>query len=192
MTISSLLYGDIEYIPGKSVISVSVCPFITPLFLSTVTPGKLPTCWLEPVSLLNNVVFPQFWFPARANSSTCPLGSGCSSAFIWYLPPSPSPGCGMALCFLGMFFSISVSRILFISILSASATLSVSSYPCIFNSRGSPIGANLTIVTSAPGISPISRKCCLNAPSPPVDIISAVLPISSSFSVILISLSGLK
>ena len=29
-----------------------------------VTPGKLPTCWLAPVSWLKSVVFPQFWFPA--------------------------------------------------------------------------------------------------------------------------------
>ena len=33
---------------------------ITPSLRSTVTPGKLPTCWLEPVSWLNSVVLPQF------------------------------------------------------------------------------------------------------------------------------------
>ena len=49
-TISSLLYGDIEYIPGKSVTDVFSCPLIIPLLQSTVTPGKFPTCWLEPVS----------------------------------------------------------------------------------------------------------------------------------------------
>ena len=49
-TISSAVYGDRLYMPGKSVTKVSGLPFIAPLFLSTVTPGKLPTCWLEPVN----------------------------------------------------------------------------------------------------------------------------------------------
>ena len=33
---------------------------------STVTPGQLPTNWLEPVSALNSVVLPLFGLPARA------------------------------------------------------------------------------------------------------------------------------
>ena len=37
-----------------------------PSFFSTVTPGQLPTNWLEPVKALNNVVFPQFGLPASA------------------------------------------------------------------------------------------------------------------------------
>ena len=79
-TISSLLYGESEYIPGRSVTSASECPRIVPFFLSTVTPGKFPTCWFEPVSWLNRVVLPQFWFPASANVSFVPFGRGCSSA----------------------------------------------------------------------------------------------------------------
>ena len=41
-----------------------------------------------------------------------------------------------------------------------------------------------TIVTSAPGISPISRKCCRNAPSPPTIVSVALFPIGKSFNVI--------
>ena len=41
---ASEVYGDKLYIPGKSVTCVSEFSFIIPLFLSTVTPGKLPTC----------------------------------------------------------------------------------------------------------------------------------------------------
>ena len=44
----------------------SLWPFNFPSFFSTVTPGQLPTNWLEPVSALNNVVLPQFGFPASA------------------------------------------------------------------------------------------------------------------------------
>ena len=79
-TISSLLYGDIEYIPGRSVTSVFLYPFIGPSFLSTVTPGKLPTCWLEPVSWLKSVVLPQFWLPTRAYVRIWESGNGFSSA----------------------------------------------------------------------------------------------------------------
>lgn len=68
--------------------------------------------------------------------------------------------------------------------LSASASRSVSSYPCTCSSIGSPIGANFTTVTSAPGIIPMSRKCCRNAPFPPTVRITALLPVSSSFNVI--------
>ncbi len=42
------------------------CLFNFPSFFSTVTPGQFPTNWFEPVSALNNVVFPQFGLPARA------------------------------------------------------------------------------------------------------------------------------
>ena len=42
------------------------CFFSLPSFFSTVTPGQLPTNWLEPVSALNRVVLPLFGFPASA------------------------------------------------------------------------------------------------------------------------------
>ena len=47
---------------------------IWPSLRSTVTPGKLPTCWLEPVSALKRVVLPQFWLPARARLIGRPAG----------------------------------------------------------------------------------------------------------------------
>ena len=71
-----------------------------------------------------------------------------------------------------------------ISICSASARRSVSSYPWICSSIGSPIGASFTMVTSAPGIIPISRKCWRSAPVPPTLRITALFPICSSFNVI--------
>jgi hypothetical protein len=37
-----------------------------PVFLSTVTPGKLPTFWLRPVSALKSEVFPLLGFPTKA------------------------------------------------------------------------------------------------------------------------------
>jgi hypothetical protein len=37
-----------------------------PVFLSTVTPGKLPTFWLRPVNALNSELFPLFGFPTSA------------------------------------------------------------------------------------------------------------------------------
>ena len=46
--------------------TTSLCPFNLPSFFSTVTPGQLPTNWLEPVKALNKVVFPQFGLPASA------------------------------------------------------------------------------------------------------------------------------
>src|SRR5574344_849029 len=52
--------------PGRSVIITSSRPLSLPSFFSTVTPGQLPTYWLEPVSILNSVVFPQLGFPAKA------------------------------------------------------------------------------------------------------------------------------
>ena len=59
-------YGDKEYIPGKSTISISLFFLYFPVFCSTVTPGQLPTCCFEPVISLNNVVLPQFGLPASA------------------------------------------------------------------------------------------------------------------------------
>ena len=44
----------------------SPCPRSFPSFFSTVTPGQLPTYWLDPVRSLNMVVLPQLGFPARA------------------------------------------------------------------------------------------------------------------------------
>ena len=44
----------------------SFCPLRRPSFFSTVTPGQLPTYWLEPVNALNSVVLPQFGLPASA------------------------------------------------------------------------------------------------------------------------------
>ena len=79
--------------PGRSVTSVSECPLMGPSLRSTVTPGKLPTCWLDPVSWLNSVVLPQFWLPASANVIVVPSGSGVSVALSWKrAPPSPKPG----------------------------------------------------------------------------------------------------
>ena len=52
--------------PGRSTTVQSFCPRTGPDFWSTVTPGKLPTCWFEPVSWLKSVVLPQFWLPASA------------------------------------------------------------------------------------------------------------------------------
>ena len=43
-TISSIVYGVNEYIPGKSTNLIDGCFLIVPDFCSTVTPGKLPTC----------------------------------------------------------------------------------------------------------------------------------------------------
>ena len=60
--------------PGRSVTTASVCLRIAPSLRSTVTPGKLPTCWLAPVSWLNSVVLPQFWLPTSANVTRLALG----------------------------------------------------------------------------------------------------------------------
>ena len=48
-------------------------PFSLPSFFSTVTPGQLPTYWLEPVRALNSVVLPQFGLPASAIFSSISL-----------------------------------------------------------------------------------------------------------------------
>ena len=42
------------------------CFFNLPSFFSTVTPGQLPTNWLEPVRALKSVVLPQLGLPASA------------------------------------------------------------------------------------------------------------------------------
>ena len=83
--------------PGRSVTSVSGWPLIWPLLRSTVTPGKLPTCWLAPVSWLKSVVLPQFWLPASAKVSVWPSGMGSEwsrvRSSIPTVPPiSPRPG----------------------------------------------------------------------------------------------------
>ena len=126
-TISSLVYGLIEYMPGKSVIDVSGCSLIEPSFLSTVTPGKLPTCWFEPVSWLKSVVLPQFWFPTSAYVSFSPSGRGLPLPFTWYLPSSPSPGWAVLLIFLGPSCFLERLSINSTSICAASSSLNVSS-----------------------------------------------------------------
>ena len=68
LTTSSRVYGEREYMPGRSVMIIS-SPFLSfsfPSFFSTVTPGQFPTYWLAPVRALNIVVLPQFGFPTRA------------------------------------------------------------------------------------------------------------------------------
>ena len=166
-------------------INVFLYPLITPSLRSTVTPGKFPTCCEAPVNWLNNVVFPQFWFPTRANVNVSSSLSGFSVSFLWYFPPSPYPGCAERFTLFRLSFSFSSDFISFTSIFSASSKRIVSSYPCIFNSIGSPIGAYFTTVTSAPRINPISRKCCLSAPLPPTDKIIPFCPMPSSFNVII-------
>ena len=59
--------------PGRSWITTSLWPFSLPSFFSTVTPGQLPTYWLEPVRALNSVVLPQFGLPASAIFSSISL-----------------------------------------------------------------------------------------------------------------------
>ena len=98
-----------------------------PSLRSTVTPGKLPTCWFDPVSWLNSVVLPQFWLPTSANVSGVPSGRGFSSERSWNLPPSPRPGCGTGLPSGRLSCASAASRMSTISILRASSRLSVSS-----------------------------------------------------------------
>ncbi len=53
--------------PGRSTtVKLSSPSLAMPSFFSTVTPGQLPTYWLEPVRALNRVVFPQLGLPTRA------------------------------------------------------------------------------------------------------------------------------
>ena len=56
------------YASRLSTISIGSSPFLyVPSLLSTVTPGQFPTCAVLPVKALNNVVFPEFGLPAKAN-----------------------------------------------------------------------------------------------------------------------------
>ena len=67
-THSSALRGYRLYVPGKS-IKFAVIPGSSthvPVFLSTVTPGKLPTFWFKPVIALNSEVFPLLGLPTNA------------------------------------------------------------------------------------------------------------------------------
>ena len=66
--LSSLVYGLIEYAPGKSTISILFpkLSFNFASFLLTVTPAQLPTYSCFPVRALYSVVFPLFGFPANA------------------------------------------------------------------------------------------------------------------------------
>ena len=54
--------------PGRST-TVTGLPSTSarPSFFSTVTPGQLPTYWLEPVRALKRVVLPQLGLPTRAS-----------------------------------------------------------------------------------------------------------------------------
>ena len=54
--------------PGRST-TVTGLPSTAalPSFFSTVTPGQLPTYWLEPVRALKRVVLPQLGLPTRAS-----------------------------------------------------------------------------------------------------------------------------
>ena len=172
--------------PGRSVITVFGLPIIAPSLRSTVTPGKFPTCWFEPVSLLKSVVFPLFWLPTSAKESTWSSGNDFSVFLSWWTPGSPKFGC--ATFALSLRFSLAVSSaftaLSVIVIFSASSSLKDNSYPWILTSTGSPIGANLTIVISAPGMIPISRKCWRSAPSPPTETTLQLCPALSSFKVI--------
>src|SRR5580698_8131759 len=48
---------------------ISGARLVEPLFLSTVTPGKLPTFWFRPVRALKRELFPLFGLPMRAIGS---------------------------------------------------------------------------------------------------------------------------
>ena len=48
---------------------------------------------------------------------------------------------------------------------------------------GSPRGASFTRVTAAPGMTPISSRCCRRAPSPPTAVIRPLWPMARSFTV---------
>lgn len=54
--------------PGKSIILAERVSEILlfPVFLSTVTPGKFPTFWFNPVSELKRELFPLFGLPTKA------------------------------------------------------------------------------------------------------------------------------
>ena len=179
--------------PGRSTTVASIWLRILPSFRSTVTPGKLPTCWLEPVSWLNRVVLPQFWLPARANTSGVPSGMAarpCSSS-RWRAFISPAPGCTWGAWrseWRGL-TSGAGARSSAISMFSASARRRVSSYPRSSNSTGSPIGAVLRRVTAVPGVSPISSRWRRSAPVPPTARMVAQRPTESSLNFIFVSRS---
>ena len=56
------------YVPGRSrTLAVRSSDILaTPVFLSTVTPGKLPTFWFIPVRELNRELFPLLGLPTNA------------------------------------------------------------------------------------------------------------------------------
>jgi hypothetical protein len=49
---------------------------VLPVLLSTVTPGKLPTCWLSPVRALNKELFPLLGLPTNAICKRAFFNSG--------------------------------------------------------------------------------------------------------------------
>ena len=68
---SSPVYGEIEYVPGRSTILISVLYVLYFLFkfasfTETVTPGQLPTDSVLPVIALYIVVLPELGLPASA------------------------------------------------------------------------------------------------------------------------------
>ena len=182
--------------PGRSVTSVSGCPFMTPSLRSTVTPGKLPTCWFIPVSWLKRVVLPQFWLPTRANVRSVPSGRGFPVPLGWKRPSSPRPGWGVpsrGAALPGFSAGFSSGSTLVPSsgatkMCSASARRRVSSYPYICISMGSPMGANLTTVTDVPGISPISSRCWRNTPEPFTAVTTPLSPMARSRNVLFMTL----
>src|ERR1700730_1930861 len=62
----------------------------TPVFLSTVTPGKLPTFWLRPVSALKRELFPLLGLPTsaiwRVSFFKPEISSSCKRGHIYDLP----------------------------------------------------------------------------------------------------------
>ena len=144
--------------PGRSVTVASGWPLIWPSLRSTVTPGKFPTCWFDPVSWLNRVVLPQFWLPASAKLTGLPSGMGPPPA-RGCAGSSPSAGCAVlpvAAFLRGQLCASWMSRT---SMRAASSRRRVSSYPRRRISIGSPMGAYFIMVTSIPGVRPMSRMC---------------------------------
>ena len=89
---------------------------------------------------------------------------------------------GVMAMYVGM--GIPAEYLLAASIMAASSFLSVSSYPLIYSSIGSPSGAVFISVTTVSGVSPISRKCLLVVRSPPTFISLALSPTLSSLNFI--------
>ena len=119
-------------------------------FFSTVTPGQLPTYWLEPVSSLNSVVFPQFGFPASAYTCLLIVIEASLLVISYYAVSYP----GGVSCISTVISLASDRRML-------------SSYPRTLISSGSPIGAALRRITVAPGVIPISMIRRRSAPAQP-------------------------